>query len=289
MSGTILNMNQEPEASLQEADIARLREEGNLKKFSQLLNSYNMLFQVVNRFLYDDSHSDDLKMTLHYKELRSTTDRLMQELLLRTDDASAIKIKRYFIPFPNLLTAEEDHHKRGVPFDKEKIKREMRAALGEMKELSMEINAISGIPDEKIEEALREYRGCYMKVSDWMKIDPAGKRSPLASQNVFYNQNLGKFTFNEDETNAVTLEGNQKDVADCLVDNGKDAKVSWDQLFDSIGDNIGPKDTDAAKRTVRTAVTEINKHVAKYLSPGKDFIDCKNNEYWLQYEVDKGR
>lgn len=104
---------------------------------------------------------------------------------------------------------------------------------------------------------------------------------------ISYNTNLGKFTFNDAED--VFLEGNQKDVADCLTEHGKESKVSWDELFERIGDNKGPSNTDAEKRVVRTAVGEINKNTGRYLPMGKKLIVSKNNEYWLQYEVDKGR
>jgi len=109
---------------------------------------------------------------------------------------------------------------------------------------------------------------------------------------ISYNINIGKFIFNGIAT--VELEGKQKDTADYLVNAGKEVKVCWDEIHDTFKDLVTDQDKpnvtegDAQKRSVRTAVNEINKHTQKYLQNGA-LIDAKNNYYWLQYEVDKGR
>ena len=107
-----------------------------------------------------------------------------------------------------------------------------------------------------------------------------------------YNASLGQFTFND--SGVVTLEGKQKDAADCLV--GKDdAKVSWDEIFETFNDSVTDQDQvrgaelDSRKRAVRTAITGINSHTSPYTQSNKQLIGAKDNEYWLQYEVDKGR
>lgn len=112
---------------------------------------------------------------------------------------------------------------------------------------------------------------------------------------ISYNINIGRFIFNDNDSDVVDLEGKQKDTADCLVGAGKEVKISWDEIHDSFKDLVADQDTpnatelDARKRSVRTAVTEINKHTEKYLKENKNLIDAKDNQYWLQYEVDKGR
>ncbi|MDO8451301.1 MAG: hypothetical protein Q7S76_00345 [bacterium] len=111
---------------------------------------------------------------------------------------------------------------------------------------------------------------------------PKGKGAHIS-----YNKNIGKFTFND--TDDVLLEGKQKDVADLLAENGMEVRVSWDDINDRFKDDLGDVPNDTIKRSVRTAVTEINRRAAPYLLPGKDLIAAKDNEYWLQYEVDKGR
>ena len=110
---------------------------------------------------------------------------------------------------------------------------------------------------------------------------------------IAYNISIGKFIFNN--KNFILLEGKQKDVADCLVKQGENIKVSWDEIYDTFKDLLTQKDDsdglgiDICKRSVRTAVKEINRHTIKYLLPNRQLIDAKNNEYWLQYQVDKGR
>ena len=107
-----------------------------------------------------------------------------------------------------------------------------------------------------------------------------------------YKVNLGQLIFNND--NVVQLKGKQRDTAECLVESGQDIPVSWDEIFEKFNDSISDQDIpnkfegDVQKRSVRTAVTEINNHAKLYLKD-KDLIGSKDNEYWLQYEVDKGR
>ena len=108
---------------------------------------------------------------------------------------------------------------------------------------------------------------------------------------ISYNISIGQFIFNKKYK--VVVEGKQKDTADILVDVGKDKKVSWDEIYEKFKDLTDGHDLpnttelDIHKRSVRTAVTEINNHTKKYLDEDKKLIDAKNNEYWLQYNVDK--
>lgn len=109
---------------------------------------------------------------------------------------------------------------------------------------------------------------------------------------ITYNMNIGCFTINKKDK--VVVEGKQKDVSDYLVNVGKNIKASWDEIYETFKDyvdedSVNKAMTEAHKRSIRTAVNEINKHTEKYLEPDKDLIDYKDNEYWLQYEVDKGR
>lgn len=106
-----------------------------------------------------------------------------------------------------------------------------------------------------------------------------------------YKTKLGQFIFND---TVVELTGKQKDVADFLVGHEKETPVSWDEIYDQFKDSVTDQDIpndaelDKRKRSVRTAVTEINNHAKIYLE-NKELISAKNNEYWIQYEVDKGR
>ena len=106
---------------------------------------------------------------------------------------------------------------------------------------------------------------------------------------IFYNENLGQFIFND--INVIDLEGKQKDTADCLVAHGKDKKVCWDEIHENFKDLTTdidlptPPELDARKRSVRTAVTEINNRARLYLKT-KDLVNFKDNWYWLQYYVD---
>ena len=40
-----------------------------------------------------------------------------------------------------------------------------------------------------------------------------------------------------------------------------------------------------AKKSVNGAVTEINTKTEKYLEPHKSLVNFKDNQYWLQYDV----
>jgi len=111
--------------------------------------------------------------------------------------------------------------------------------------------------------------------------------------NISYNINIGQFMFNNEET--VELEGKQKDAFDCIFDKGLYDKVSWDEINEKWADTaVGSEEynnleIDVSKRSVRGAIKEINKKVEKYILPEKELIGSKDNEYWLQYQVDKGR
>jgi hypothetical protein len=119
-------------------------------------------------------------------------------------------------------------------------------------------------------------------------------KSAIHTQTIItYNINIGQFKFS---TGTVTVEGNQKDAVDCLVEEGVDKKVSWDVIFEAFKNDMDgvamPADRKKRarqKRSVSTAVTEVNKKTNKYLDPNKDLIARKDNEYWLEYVVDKGR
>ncbi len=127
------------------------------------------------------------------------------------------------------------------------------------------------------------------------KLNNKGEKGGNISEeklHISYNTNLGQLILNED--GLVELEGKQKDVAECLVKHGKDVKVSWDEIYEQFKDSVEDEDipnrveTDKRKRSVRTAITEINNHTKEYLG-NKELIGAKDNEYWLQHEVDKGR
>ncbi|CAN5695392.1 hypothetical protein BH11PAT2_BH11PAT2_04910 [soil metagenome] len=109
---------------------------------------------------------------------------------------------------------------------------------------------------------------------------------------ITYNFDLGKFNFND--TDSVVVEGKQKDVADYLVEQGMNAKASWDAIHERFKDSLNPSRPTKEqilirKKSVRTAVSQINKKTEKSLEKDKELISGKNNEYWLQYEVDKDR
>lgn len=117
----------------------------------------------------------------------------------------------------------------------------------------------------------------------------------VAKVKISYNEKLGQITFNGV---VVELEGKQKDTFDQLVHGGKDEIISWDQIYDEFKDSVTDGDIpnkdeeDRRKRSVRGAVSEINKQAEKHLKSNgvsQDLIGVKNNQYWLQHEVDKGR
>lgn len=116
-------------------------------------------------------------------------------------------------------------------------------------------------------------------------------KSDLGVKNILitYNINIGLFIFNGKDK--IEVSGKQKDTADCLINAGKNIKVSWDDINEKITSRIGEvlneNETKLAKKSVIGAVSEINKKTEKYLEPDKLLIDFKESEYWLQYEVGK--
>jgi len=106
---------------------------------------------------------------------------------------------------------------------------------------------------------------------------------------ITYNINIGKFIFNGKDV--CNVSGNQKSVSDCLVEAGENKNVSWDILNEKItgfvGEVLNNHEMALAKKTVHSAVTEINKKTEKYLEPEKLLIDFKESEYWLQYPIHK--
>lgn len=124
-------------------------------------------------------------------------------------------------------------------------------------------------------------------------IDNLSHKKPIKPElKIKHNINLGQLIFNDD---VVPFEGKQKDTLSCLVSKGKDVLVSWDEIYELFNDLVTDRDIpnsveiDSHKRSVRTAITEINSKTNKYFQPNNELIGAKNNEYWLQYEVDKGR
>lgn len=165
----------------------------------------------------------------------------------------------------------------------------IRVALGKVQAIRHKYYG-SSIPTQGLEEGpLKVFLGDFLSqkriVTDAVTVKPKLK--------IEYNVNLGQFMF--DDSVPIKLEGKQKDAADCLVASGKDKKVSWDEIYDSFKDATtdldlpNPAELDAQRRSVRTAVKGINDHAKPYLQQKQDFIGAKDNEYWLQYEVDKGR
>ena len=92
---------------------------------------------------------------------------------------------------------------------------------------------------------------------------------------ITYNINIGRFTFNNKDI--VVVEGKQKDVSDYLINAGENIKASWDEIHETFKD-FAEEDTtnqtkiEANKRSIRTAVNEINKHTEKYLEIGRAHV-----------------
>lgn len=103
-----------------------------------------------------------------------------------------------------------------------------------------------------------------------------------------YTLNLGQLVFNGKST--VEISGIQKDVMDCLIEAEGNGKVSWDAIYEEIQGTtyieLNKHETILAKKSINGAVSEINKKTERYLEEGKLLIEFKDNEYWLQYEID---
>jgi hypothetical protein len=104
-----------------------------------------------------------------------------------------------------------------------------------------------------------------------------------------YNLNLGQLVFNG--KNMIEIEGIQKCVVDCLVEAEKGKVVSWDEINEkkegvNYSGELTTHEMNLLKKSINGAVSEINKKTDKYLEEGKSLIGLKDNEYWLQYEID---
>ena len=113
------------------------------------------------------------------------------------------------------------------------------------------------------------------------------------STNIMYKEGTGQLAVNGEDSDAFS--GKQKDIIDCLVDAGKDKRVSWQEIHDKFQDSVTDQDSPTKgelskrKRSIRNAVKAINDRAKiLILSSKKDLIAAKENEYWLQYEVGKG-
>ncbi len=198
--------------------------------------------------------------------------------------------KRVLRVVPN---EDYDNHSYSVDGGTNQITEQSIIELQKMKNISDHKYVSFGI-DNRLSfliEDIKKLKDIKNKLSQ--KTEPAEKSNinKKTEVHISYNINIGKFIFNN--KGSVELEGKQKDTAECLVNAGKDVKISWDEIHDKFKDLVDDQDIpntvelDTRKRSVRTAVKEINTHTKEYLEPNKDLIDAKNNEYWLQYEVDK--
>jgi len=102
---------------------------------------------------------------------------------------------------------------------------------------------------------------------------------------IIYKMGIGQLIING---NTIAVSGKQKDALDCLIENGDSLRTSWDEIFEKFGDQ-NDYTNDVKKRSVRTAIKSINEKTKQFLKTGMDFIGAKENEYWFQYEVTKGR
>ena len=258
-----------PQANTTEPDLEWLKRPENREKVSLFLEGYKYLFFLAGKYVSGNpSLEKKFDLNKEYIRFRQKVSDLYDQI--STESEGSFTLEYYYPPPADLLT-NDDLLAEGDGFAS------MRLTLGKAKLLFEELGLADTHSPEDFKEHLKDLNHFLNEIGQEHKKE----------LHISYNANLGKFTFND--TDSIKLEGNQKDVADCLVEKGKEVPVSWDELFERIGDNIGPSHGDADIRTVRTAVTEINKHAAKYLPQGKNFVDAKNNEYWLQYEVGKGR
>jgi len=104
---------------------------------------------------------------------------------------------------------------------------------------------------------------------------------------ITYKSNLGELLF-ENINITVGLVGKEKDSMDCLVEYGKEQKVSWDEIyikFDSKNQN-DPEIT-IGKKSVKDTVSRINEKTKLHVEKNKPLVNCINNEYWLNYNVTK--
>jgi hypothetical protein len=136
---------------------------------------------------------------------------------------------------------------------------------------------IATIGGENIQDIKMEIRELIKKLSS----------GNLPEKSIGYNTNLGQFIFDGKDT--VEFEGKQKDVTDCLMEAGREVKVSWDAInekmegVDSL--DLNKHEIILTKKSVHGAVIEINEKTERYLEKNKPLIGFKDNEYWLQYEV----
>jgi hypothetical protein len=100
---------------------------------------------------------------------------------------------------------------------------------------------------------------------------------------ITYNTSLGQLKV---ASKTLEFEGVQKDICDCLVMNGFEVKVSWDEIHDDFVGEIA-SDTNAGKKKIYDAVLQVNKKTQSLLTENLEFIGYKNHEYWLQYKVSK--
>ncbi len=110
-------------------------------------------------------------------------------------------------------------------------------------------------------------------------------------KSISYNKNLGRITINGKKLSEIS--GKQKGLIDCLMEAGKDKRVSWEKIYEDtegMANKIyGKLEQRAIKKSVLGIVYEINKKTQAPLEAGEKslLIGMKKNEYWLQYEINK--
>jgi hypothetical protein len=160
----------------------------------------------------------------------------------------------------------------------------IRVALGKVQALRHKYYG-SSIPTQGLEEGPLKIHLTKFLTEKQINVETSQK----PKLKIEYNEKIGQLVFNGKYT--IEIEGVQKHVLDCLMKAEEDDKVSWDEIQETIegatytGD-LNSYETNLAKKSINGAVSEINKKAERYLEEGKVFIGLKNNEYWLQYEID---
>jgi hypothetical protein len=139
-----------------------------------------------------------------------------------------------------------------------------------------------------INETLNKIKNLIVNI----KGDKEESKNPLK---IFFYTDLGKLVFNDNDI--IFLEGKQKDLANCLVNEGKHVRVGLGDIYDYM--KITNEDFQTFKKgsqqfkaysdVVRQSANEINRKAERYITLKGKLIDYKNNEYWLECQIDKDR
>lgn len=262
-----------------------------------LLNTYDLYKNIVCCYLDNPTNPLNKELNIFYmRELVPSILKLIENLKLDYLIAKKlIKLPKKLALFPNLFSSEKILQDEGK--DSKQARIELFNTYGQIKELVEEARAVLQDPIPEIEEVINKGKDLISELNITRYQEKSLEVAKPKEENnkivISYKIGLGQLIFNDFPP--VTLEGKQKDTADCLVNAGKDKKVSWDEIYEIFKDVTtdqdlpNPTELDAQKRSVRTAVNGINNHAKNYLQQKQDFIGAKGNEYWLQYEVDKGR